>query len=135
MHSVATSERSLTGRVVFVNDNGLKFEGAGEWLNYSKYAVGIVAPEKNQTVTVTLNKSGFIRSCSVMGAEPARVAGGSDAQRPDRERLIVRQSSAKTAFDFAASRPDMKAADALRLAAILEEWVLRDDESELTDAF
>lgn len=134
--SIATNERSLTGRVVCVNDNGLKFEGAGAWLNYSKYAVGIVAPEKNQTVTVTLDKSGFIRSCAVVGAEPARIAGASDAPST-KDRTITRLAVLKAAAEFAASKQESKSTDVLAIAAAWEKWVTREEApvDTLTDAF
>jgi hypothetical protein len=135
-------ERTLTGRAVCVNDNGLKFEGAGAWTNVSKYAVGVVLPQKGQTVTVTLDKSGFIRSCAVVGAgcapSPARVAGGSDvpAASSTKDRTITRLAVLKAAAEYAASKPDSKSTDVLAIAAAWEKWVLRDDApDDLTDAF
>jgi hypothetical protein len=126
--SSITADRSLTGRVVCVNDNGLKFEGAGAWLNVSKFATGVVLPQKGATVTVTLDKSGFIRSIS--GSEPARVAGGSDAPlstRTDKDRTITRLAVLKAAAEFAASKQASSSADVLKIAACWEQWILRED--------
>lgn len=60
-----STETRLTGRVVSVNEKGLKFEGAGAWLNVSKYATGCVLPERGATVTVTLDRGGFIRAIAL----------------------------------------------------------------------
>ena len=105
LNSVAAmGERVLTGRVMCVNDKGIKFEGAGEWLNYSKFAVGIVAPEKNQTVSVTVDKAGFIRSISSDSA--ARIAGASDVtgNPSTKDRTITRLAVLKAAAEFSASK-------------------------------
>lgn len=128
------AERSLTGRVVCVNDNGLKFEGAGEWCNVSKFATGVVLPAKNETVTVTLDKSGFIRSISGADAPLPRVAGGSDVPST-KDRTITRLAVLKAAAEFAASKPESKSTDVLKIAASWEQWVLRADDADLTDAF
>jgi hypothetical protein len=138
--SSITAERTLTGRAVCVNENGLKFEGAGAWLNVSKFATGVVLPQKGETVTVTLDKSGFIRSISGSGCapSPARVAGGSDvpAASSTKDRTITRLAVLKAAAEYAASKPDSKSTDVLAIAAAWEKWVLRDDApDDLTDAF
>lgn len=124
-------ETTLTGRVVSVNDKGLKFEGAGAWANYSKFAVGIVAPERGETVTVTLDKAGFIRSVS--NDAPARIAGGSDhpvSARTDKDRTITRLAVLKAAAEYAASKPESKSTDVLAIAASWERWVNRADDIE-----
>jgi hypothetical protein len=136
MNSIATSERTLTGRVVCVNDNGLKFEGAGAWTNVSKYAVGVVLPQKGETVTVTLDKSGFIRSVA-----PVNGVAPSGHQRPvqadtTRERTITRLAVLKAAAEFSASKQASSSADVLKIAESWERWVTREDEpTGLTDAF
>ena len=132
-------ERVLTGRVVSVNEKGFKFEGAGEWLNYSKFAVGIVAPDRNQYVSVTVDKAGFVRSVVSAADAPAPIAGGSDAPmstRTDKDRTITRLAVLKAAAEFSASKQASSSADVLKIAESWEKWVLREDEpSDLTDAF
>lgn len=126
----------FTGRVVSVNEKGLKLEGHESWLNVSKYAVGVVLPERGETVTCTLDKSGFLRAVEVIGGLP-RVAGGSDAPPApsSKDRTITRLAVLKAAAEYAASKPESKSGDVLLIAASWEKWVLRDDVPELVDAF
>jgi len=115
-------QRTVSGTVEAVNPKGVKVNG--EWMNWSKWAEDPTPPERGQHVTLTLDKAGFVRSVETDGAATTT------AQQPagQKDRLIVRQSSIKTAFSFAESRPDMKAADAIKLAAIIEQWIYREEE-------
>lgn len=117
-------QRTVSGTVEAVNPKGMKING--EWWNWSRWAEDPTPPERGQHVTLTLDKAGFVRSVETDGAAPATTT----AQQPagQKDRLIVRQSSIKTAFSFAESRPDMKAADAIKLAAIIEAWIYREEE-------
>jgi hypothetical protein len=131
------SETTLVGRVVSVNDRGLKLDGEDAWRNVSKYAVGVVLPERGATVALTLDKAGFIRSCGPAdGATPL-----SPAARPtsssDKDRTITRLAVLKAAAEFAASKPDATAAAVIRVAEAWERWVLREPEPEpeLEEAF
>ena len=56
------AEATAIGRVVAVNEKGIRFEGAESWSNYSKFAVGIVPPSRGDTVSVTFDRQGFIRA-------------------------------------------------------------------------
>jgi hypothetical protein len=114
--------KTVSGTVEAVNPKGVKLNG--EWANFSRFAEGINPPDRGQFVTLTLDKSGFVRSVEADGPPPAQQQPAPSGQR---DRVIVRQSSIKTAFSFAESRPDMKAADAIKLAAIIEAWVMRED--------
>ena len=49
--------------------------------------------------------------------------GGRPGRSPEEVRSIERQAMVKAAAEFAASRPDMKAADVLRVAQAWYEWV------------
>jgi hypothetical protein len=130
----------FTGVVRSVNEKGLKLEGHESWLNFSKFATDIVPPERGETVTVTLDKSGFLRA--VEGALP-RIAGGSDSKAPNetlnnlqhKDRTITRLAVLKAAAEYAASKPESKSGDVLKIAESWEKWVLRDDVPELVDAF
>jgi len=136
-------ESVVTGIVRSVNDKGLKLEGHESWLNCSKFAVGIVLPERGQAVACTLDKAGFLRSVEVVdGIAP--VAGGSDfiaqpAPPSTKDRTITRLAILKAAAEFGAARPSLKSGDVLAIAASWERWVNREDgvetTYELTDAF
>lgn len=129
---------TVAGRVEAANERGLKIDGA--WLNVSKYAVGVVLPERGADVALTLDKAGFIRSCELVGGLPAPVCGASDAPAAPstKDRTITRLACLKAAAEFAASR-DLKSGHVLSIAASWEKWVNRPDDEqttyELTDAF
>lgn len=127
-------DQSVTGRVTAVNDKGFRLDVSDGWLNYSKFAVGVVAPEKGATVTATLDKAGFVRAVQpadgqhlTNGARPARI----DAQEPTgpsaKDRTITRLAVLKAAAEFGASRPDLRSRDVIAIAAVWERWVTRPD--------
>jgi hypothetical protein len=134
-------EQTVTGTIRSVNERGLKLEGGDAWLNVSKYAVGVVLPERGTTVSLTLDKAGFIRSCEVLEALP--MAGASDvlsAAPSTKDRTITRLAILKAAAEFAAARPNLKSGHVLSIAESWERWVNRADDAEqttydLTDAF
>ncbi|HEY5420127.1 MAG TPA: hypothetical protein VIL10_05285 [Marmoricola sp.] len=129
---------TFTGRVASVNPKGLKLEGHDTWANYSKFAVGIVAPERGDTVTVTVDKAGFVRSVTLLDGPPP-VAGGSDvpAAPSVKDRTITRLAVLKAAAEFAAARPQLKSGDVLAIAESWERWALRSDDpaDDLAEAF
>ena len=130
---------TFTGRVASVNPKGLKLEGHDTWLNVSKFAVGVVLPERGQDVTVTVDKAGFVRSVTLLDS-PLPVAGGSDAPRPvptDKDRTITRLAVLKAAAEFGAARKDLKSGEVLKIAESWERWVLRSDDptDDLAEAF
>jgi len=138
----ANYEEHVSGVVRSVNDKGLKLEGHDAWLNVSKYAVGVVLPERGETVTCTLDKAGFLRSVAPAdGAALSPVRGGSDAPSSPstKDRTITRLAILKAAAEFGAARPSLKSGDVLAIAASWERWVHREDgveaTYELTDAF
>jgi hypothetical protein len=132
---------TFTGQVRSANEKGIKLEGHDEWLNFSKFAVGIVAPERGQTVMVVTDKAGFVRAVQpVDGAAP--IAGASDqpraAQAPSapsqRDVTITRLAVLKAAAEFGAARPSLKSGEVLLIAESWERWVLRDDTAGVDDA-
>lgn len=130
----------VVGVVRSVNEKGLKLDGHTDWFNVSKFAVGVVLPERGQAVTVTLDRAGFLRAVEVADGLPAPVAGGSDAPmsaKTDRDRTITRLAVLKAAAEFGAARPNLKSGDVLSIAAVWEKWINREEETtyELTDAF
>jgi hypothetical protein len=135
-------EGVVTGRVRSVNEKGLKLDGHESWFNYSKYAVGIVAPERGDAVACTLDKAGFLRAVEVIADLPPAVAGASDLPASPsvpstKDRTITRLAVLKAAAEFGAARPSLKSGDVLAIAASWEKWINRDEETtyELTDAF
>lgn len=139
----ANYEEHVSGVVRSVNDKGLKLEGWDTWMNVSKFAVGVVLPERGETVTCTLDKAGFLRAVAPSdGLAPVR--GGSDmlaqpAPSGTKDRTITRLAVLKAAAEFGAARPNLKSGDVLAIAASWEKWITREDGVEttydLTDAF
>ena len=126
-------ETTLTGRVVSVNEKGIKFEGAGEWLNASKFAVGLIMPERGQTVTVTVDRQGFMRSCTLADGSTATPAPKTAVSAPSaRDATITRLAVLKAAAEYCASKPDSKSTD---VTTIAESWVRWVERNELEDAF
>jgi hypothetical protein len=137
---------TYTGRVVSVNDRGLRLDGHPDWYNCSKFAPPIVLPERGETVTVTVDSKGFLRSCeTVSGVSPTNGAyapvrsatGQQTASGGTRDQTITRLAVLKAAAEFAAGRHDVKSGDVLLIAASWERWVTRDDTApdELDEAF
>lgn len=118
---------TFTGRVAAVNERGLRLDGHDSWLNVSKFAVGVVLPERGATVTVTVDSKGFIRSLETAEPGPAAIRGGSGAPEPAsaRETAITRLAVLKAAAAFAASRDGLKSGDVLKIAESWERWVNR----------
>ena len=114
-----TVHEQLVGIAEQVNDKGVKVGGA--WRNYSKFAPGLVPPQRGARVTVRLDGQGFVR-----GIEAADAVLPIGDTAPSRDTLIVRQCVLKVAAEFCASRPDTKTADLFALAARMEQWVTRD---------
>ncbi len=105
----------LVARVAAANDKGIRVEGRDGWLNFSKFATGIVAPDRGELVAITLDKSGFVRRVEAVPQDAAQAVqeGQETASLPSKDILII------------ASRPDLKSADLLALAERLEAWVTR----------
>jgi hypothetical protein len=136
---MATSERFdsvVVGTVRSVNDRGLKLDGYDSWFNVSRFAVGVVLPERGETVACTLDKAGFLRCVGPAdGATPTAppVRGGSDAATAaapsTKDRTITRLACLKAAAEFGAARPNLKSGDVLAIAASWERWITREQET------
>ena len=129
----------VSGIVSAVNPKGIKLSPQDEWFNLSKYGTDeIVLPARGTSVTVSLDRGGFIRAISpadgsVVTNGAPRAHGASTGQK---DRTITRLAVLKAAAEYVASKPESKSADVLKIAASWERWVLRDDDpSELVDAF
>lgn len=127
-------DQLVTGRVASVNPKGLRLDGMDDWLNFSKFAADLVPPMRGQTATLTLDRQGFIRTVAVTdGSE----AGAPSRQAPGaaRDATITRLAVLKAAAEFAASRPQLKSGDVLKVAERWERWINRPAGDDLTDAF
>ena len=131
-------DQQITGRVVSVNPKGVKLDGHAEWFNFSRFANDIVPPMRGQTVTLTLDRQGFVRTVEATSGHQEGVSGRqTPTGGPDlRELRIIRQCVLKAAVERAAGRPDVSTSDVIRIAEAFEAWVLRPyDGPELVDAF
>jgi hypothetical protein len=135
----------VVGVVRSVNDKGLKLDGYDSWFNVSRFAVGVVLPERGERVACTLDKAGFLRAVGPSdGAGPAPIRGASDAPAAPstKDRTITRLAVLKAAAEFGAARPSLKSGDVLAIAASWERWIMREQETtfnidaaETDDAF
>jgi hypothetical protein len=119
------SSEQLVGRVLSVNDKGLRLEGRDGWVNFSKFAQDLVPPSRGSVVAIQLDGQGFIRR--VEAAEHAPEAH--QAHAAGRETAITRLAVLKAAAEFAATRQEVKSKDVLAIAAAWEKWVLREEGS------
>jgi hypothetical protein len=132
--AVPVTSETMTGRVTSVNPKGLKLDGHADWFNFSRYAADLVPPERGQAVTLTLGRQGYVRSVDATSA-PQEPATGHQAATSAKDRTITRLAVLKAAPEFAASRPQLKSGEVLKIAASWERWVTRPDGDELVDAF
>jgi hypothetical protein len=132
--AVPSTPDTVTGRVTSVNPKGLKLDGHADWLNFSEFAPDIVPPMRGSVVTVTLDRQGFIRAVEPTSGhqEPA---SGRLPPTGQRDAIITRLAVLKAAAEFAASRPQLKSGEVLKVAASWERWVNRGAGDDLTDAF
>jgi hypothetical protein len=140
MVASARFDETIAGRVSAVNDKGIRLENEDGWLNYSKFAVGLVAPSKGEEVSVTLDKGGFVRAIvptDGAAATPATAVGGKSPAPTGKDRTITRLAVLKAAAEFSASKQASSSSDVLLIAAAWERWVLREDtvEEDNVDAF
>lgn len=123
--------RTVVGAVVDANDRGVKINDA--WYNKSRFAkTDIVLPGRGAYVALQVDPRDFLVSWTSLDDSPApadlvdrALATTGPAAAGERETRICRLAVLKVAFGFAASREELKSADALALAEVLERWVLR----------
>ena len=119
----------VAGVVTCSNAKGFQLEGRDGWLNISKFAAGVAAPERGDRVRVGLDKAGFVRT--VESVSPIGEYEGKESittgTRPDREVCITRLACLNTATAILSSggRAIGDVATVLETAARLEQWVCR----------
>lgn len=127
-----TTSSTVSGIVRSVNPKGFKLDGSDEWLNFSKFAE-VTPPERGQSVTVALDKQGFVRAVEATGGSQEPVQGR-QATNDQRERRISRLAVLKAAAEFGASRSNLKSGDVLLIAESWERWINREDDTDNVDA-
>ena len=130
-------DQLITGRVASVNPKGVKLDGHPDWFNFSQFARDLVPPMRGQTVTLTLDRQGFVRAVDATSVPQEAVSGHQDnlSAGAQKDRTITRLAVLKAAAEFAAARPQLKSGEVLKIAASWERWVTRDEGADLTDAF
>jgi hypothetical protein len=133
--AVPSAPDTITGRVVSVNPKGVKLDGRAEWFNFSKFAPDLVPPMRGETVSLTLDRQGFVRAIEATGG-PQEPATGRLHAGVQKDRTITRLAVLKAAAEFAARMPNASSSDVLKVAEAWEAWVNRPyDGPELADAF
>jgi len=123
----AAFDTHVSGRVEAVNERGLKIDGV--WRNVSKFAVGVVLPERGQQVTCTLDKGGFLRAVVAADGSALTPSSPTPASPSTKDRTITRLAVLKAAAEFGAARPSLKSGDVLAIAASWERWIMREQET------
>jgi len=95
----------VAGVVTCSNAKGFQLEGHDGWLNLSKFAAGVAAPERGAHVRVGLDKSGFVRTAETVSPIGKYVGNESvtTGTRPDRETAITRRESPRARAAMRAS--------------------------------
>ena len=119
----------VAGVVTCSNAKGFQLEGRDGWLNISKFAAGVAAPERGARVVAGLDKAGFVRTVETVSPIGEYVGNESatSGTRPDREVCITRMACLNTATAILSSggSPVGDVAAVLSTAAQLEAWVCR----------
>jgi hypothetical protein len=116
----SSSEQAITveGIVEAVNERGVRVQG--DWYNVSHFRP-VQLPEQGVLVRLEVRPNGFIKSLQVLKANYEEIRNlPAQASRDDR---ISRLAVLKAAAYFGASRPDMRSADVLKVAASWLAWV------------
>jgi hypothetical protein len=118
-----TGTEQLTGRVLSVNDKGLRLEGRDGWVNFSKFAQDLTPPAKGAVVALTLDGQGFIRRVEAAEGTAER----HQTHTAGRETAITRLAVLKAAAEWSAGRTEVTSADVLKIAERWERWVTREE--------
>jgi hypothetical protein len=128
-------DQLVTGRVASVNPKGVRLEDHADWFNCSRFASDIMPPMRGQTVTLTLDRQGFVRAVATSGGPQQQPAQGRHEPQGQRDTTITRLACLKAAAEFGASRQQLNSGDVLKIAQSWERWVTRDVNDQTDDAF
>lgn len=125
---------TVLGLVEQVNANKTGIKVSGQWLNISRFHTIADFPLPGQRASVQVEKTDrgdWIQLIEILDEGkvfplPAPQRRGGGGRSPAELRDIRRLATLKAAAGFAASRPDMKSSDVLKVAAAWEQWVARD---------
>ena len=117
----------VAGVVTCSNSKGFQLEGRDGWLNISKFAAGVAAPERGARVVAGLDKAGFVRTVELVEVSSAEAPPTEPRTSPDRETAITRMACLNTATAILSSgqRAIGDVAAVLGTAAQLERWINR----------
>lgn len=138
---MAAAAEQIVGTVSLIGEKGgfQILERPGTYWRVSDYATPKPSmPSVGQRVRLSLDGRAFVTAITVVDATtpgadviPAPPASSPPSSSPatttgpSRETTITRLAVLKCAATYAASRPDMKTADLVKLAECLERWALR----------
>src|SRR5215210_51577 len=106
----------------------MAMERAGQTVRGQVEAVNPKGIKRGAEVELSLDASGFIRGVMIAGSASAAAPASTSPSAKDV--MIVRQTALKAAAEFAASRPEAKSADVLKLAQRWAAWVLEGSATE-----
>jgi hypothetical protein len=109
---------TIEGTVQAVNEKGVKVNDAR--YNRSQYGPEGPLPAKGERVALEVSAGKWIKSWGPLDGPTVQTHNGEQ-----RETTITRLACLKAAAEFAASRPDAKSADVLKIAEAWEAWVNR----------
>ena len=117
----------VAGVVTCSNSKGFQLEGRDGWLNISKFAAGVAAPERGARVVAGLDKAGFVRTVELVEVSSAEAPPTEPRTSPDRETAITRMAAINSAIALLSSggRAIGDVASVLETAARFEQWVCR----------
>lgn len=110
---MTTSPTLVEGAVEAANDKGIKVNGS--WLNMSKFRP-VELPPVGAHVRATVDLKGFLIRAEVLDHVETPTL-------PSRNETITRLAVLKAASVFAASRPDARSVDVLKIADAWLAWV------------
>jgi hypothetical protein len=113
------------GIVTHANANGIRLNGAPEWLNVSRFhPVGL--PPVGAHVAVDVQGDGWLAAVTVLDGQDAHSGPQRAVAAPgSRDAMIARQVALKAAVAYCSAREAAKAGDILPLAASFEAWLTR----------
>jgi hypothetical protein len=117
-----TGAEQLVGRVLSVNEKGLRLEGREGWVNFSKFARDLTPPTRGALVALSIDKSGIIRRVEAVEGD---VPGAGKDAGAGKDRTITRLALLKAAAEWSVGRSEIKSGDVLKVVERWEAWVSR----------
>jgi len=117
--------------VAAVNEHGLRLQGQGTWLNFSKFAE-VQRPQPGAQVRLQVSQGKWVKALEVLREPPQETEALTRSEAPTPDRLQIRLKA--LALAVALHRPPAGATEApvfltettLEAATRFEAWLLRD---------